>query len=63
MKYLREHYIVVLVILLGMIGTVEAWKPTRQFRFRNNCEQTIWVGGFGIPLMQKTGWEMKPKSE
>jgi len=46
-----------------LISLSESFKAVRTFRFRNNCNQTIWVGGFGVPLMGKTGWEMPPKSE
>lgn len=52
-----------LVILLVAALPAQAFKGTRQFRFRNNCDKTIWIGGFGVPLMAKTGWEMPPHSE
>lgn len=56
-------------LLLAVISTAFAvkvertFKPTRIFKFKNNCDQTIWVGGFGVPLMPKTGWEMPPHTE
>lgn len=34
------------------------YKAFRRFVFKNQCKQKIWVGGFGVPLPSKTGWEM-----
>lgn len=53
----------VLLIFVAAFVPASAFKATRTFRFKNNCDQTIWVAGFGVPLMAKTGWEMKPHTE
>lgn len=55
MHPLKASQIVTLLIVLFSIPA-SAFKPTRIFKFKNNCDQTIWVGGFGVPLMPKTGW-------
>jgi len=51
------------ILLLQIITPAISFKNTRRFVFRNNCPQTIWVGGFGVPLMSKTGWEMPARSD
>jgi len=55
--------LLLVVLLLASVCQVQGFKATRRFRFKNNCAQTIWVGGFGVPLMASTGWEMPPRSE
>jgi hypothetical protein len=39
------------------------WKAARRFQFINNCPQTIWVGGMGLPQISRTGWEMAPQTQ
>ena len=51
-----------LLILTICLTIVSSWKGTRRFQFINNCPQTIWVGGMGLPQISNTGWEMSAKS-
>ena len=39
------------------------FKATRKFVFKNQCDQKIWIGAFGVPLLTRTGWEMAPNSQ
>jgi hypothetical protein len=55
--------IVVLLLLLVFVFVAHSFKPMRRFKFVNNCDKTIWIGGFGVPLPSVTGWEMKANSE
>lgn len=61
--WMKHRNALQMLILVMFAISVSAFKATRIFKFRNNCDQTIWVGGFGVPLMPKTGWEMPPHSE
>lgn len=49
-----------ILVVLALLPGSEAWKQARTFRFKNNAGKTIWIGGFGVPLMAQTGWEMPP---
>lgn len=44
-------------------NTAPTYKAFRRFVFRNQCPQTLWVGGFGVPLPSRTGWEMGPGAQ
>lgn len=46
----------ILIVLLLLLVTISAWKGVRRFQFINNCNQTIWVGGMGLPQISNTGW-------
>jgi hypothetical protein len=50
-----SSFILVLLLVCG----ANTFKATRRFKFVNNCDKTIWVGGFGVPLPSITGWEMQ----
>jgi hypothetical protein len=52
-----------LLFILLLACTVNSFKSMRTFKFINNCDKTIWVGGFGVPLPSITGWEMQSRSE
>ena len=52
-----------ILLFLTLIHPTLAWKQVRTFKFRNNANQTIWIGGFGVPLLPQTGWEMPPRSD
>lgn len=52
-----------LVLIFLFISCISAWKGVRRFQFINNCPQTIWVGGMGLPQISNTGWEMPSKTE
>lgn len=54
--------LVLLVAILALLHSAQAWKQARTFRFKNSAGKTIWVGGFGVPLMAQTGWEMPPNT-
>ena len=56
-------WVLILVVVLVMSQSVVGWKGVRTFKFKNSCSKTIWVGGFGVPLMAQTGWEMPAGSE
>jgi len=58
---MRKNLLLMITVLL-LIEFSFSWKPTRQFKFKNNCNKTIWIGAFGVPLMSQTGWEMPPQS-
>lgn len=51
-----------LFFIILLTWNVECWKPVRRFQFINNCPQTVWVGGMGVPQISRTGWEMPAKS-
>jgi hypothetical protein len=51
------------ILLLALIGLSLQVKLIRKINFKNNCQDTVWVGGFAVPLPPSTGWEMKPGSE
>ncbi len=61
---MRRSLLILLSILLflALIHPTLTWKQVRTFKFRNSASQTIWIGGFGVPLMPQTGWEMPPRS-
>lgn len=59
-----KQYLTFLIMTLMLLSHPTcSFKSTRRFLFRNNCQKTIWVGAFGVPLMSRTGWEMPPNSE
>ena len=60
---MKQSLLVILLLILVAVYPAASWKPVRTFKFKNSCKQTIWVGGFGVPLMAQTGWEMPPGSE
>lgn len=53
-------YIILILLILPVLTfwTSPTFKPMRKFVFKNQCPQTVWVGGFGVPLPIQTGWEM-----
>jgi hypothetical protein len=51
-----------LLILAVCCAFVGCWKDIRRFQFINNCPQSIWVGGMGLPQISNTGWEMPAKT-
>jgi hypothetical protein len=63
MKMHQSSVCIILLFIFAISVPSTSFKPTRIFRFRNNCDKTIWIGGFGVPLMAKTGWEMPPHTE
>lgn len=62
---MRQSYKIIILILaiLAVLEPTAAWKGTRTFRFKNSASKTIWIGGFGVPLMAQTGWEMPAHTE
>ncbi len=46
----------VLILFVFFISYVKSWKGIRRFQFINNCKQTVWVGGMGVPQISNTGW-------
>jgi len=59
----KSSIILFIVVLLLAIQSTITWKAARTFKFKNSCSKTIWIGGFGVPLMAQTGWEMPPHTE
>lgn len=65
--------VLLLVLSLALCGTWKTeeeaskeelnYKQSRRFVFRNQCQQRIWIGGFGVPQLTRTGWEMAPGAE
>ena len=51
------------ILLLALIGLSLQVKLIRKINFKNNCQDTVWVGGFAVPLPPSTGWEMKTGRE
>lgn len=44
------------LIFLALLVCSLQVKAVRKFNFQNKCSQSVWVGGFGIPLPSSTGW-------
>jgi hypothetical protein len=44
-----------LLIVVLLVCTLQV-KMIRKFNFQNKCSQSVWVGGFGVPLPASTGW-------
>lgn len=61
MRNLLKNLLYALAIAL-LIFSVNSFKSMRRFRFVNNCDKTIWIGSFGVPLPAVTGWEMPSHS-
>ncbi len=62
MSQQKSLFLLALVMMLTLVPA-NAWKQVRTFKFKNSAGKTIWIGGFGVPLMAQTGWEMPPNSE
>lgn len=52
-----------MLLLLLILHAAVAMKAVRKFHFKNQCPDTVWVGGFAVPLPTSTGWEMKPGAD
>lgn len=55
-----SHLLCLIICFLLIVCPINSWKAARTFKFKNSCDKTIWIGGFGVPLMAQTGWEMPP---
>jgi hypothetical protein len=51
-------FLIMFATILLLTQPAVSWKAVRTFRFKNSSPKTIWIGGFGVPLMPQTGWEM-----
>jgi hypothetical protein len=45
-----------LLIVLVIAGTLQV-KLIRKLNFKNQCKDTVWVGGFAVPLPPSSGWD------
>lgn len=51
------------LLLAAVVSLSLQVKLIRKLNFKNLCQDTVWVGGFAVPLPPSTGWEMKPGEE